>query len=619
MTENQWILGVLRTGFRLPWSEARPPLLSVPPSNFRPPSSSEVLEILRAEVQTLLHKGAIELLPPPVSPGFYGRLFCVPKTSGGWRPVLDLSPLNRFLKRIPFRMETVASIRESIREGDWAASIDLADAYFHVLMHQRDRKYLRFLVDGQVYQFRALPFGLSLAPWVFTRVVREYLLSLRSRGVRIRAFLDDWLVLAPTRDLCSQHVGDAMDLAVRLGFTPNLGKSELTPAQRFSYLGMHFDTVSMLVAPSQDRLDRLASLLTRLESQHSASARLLASLLGQMESLAPLLPLGRLHKRPFQREFQSRWNQTTQPWDTLIPLDDWLVETTRQWHDTAWLTQGVPIHAPSGDVVLYTDASHHGWGAHVDSLVASGTWTPDQSEWHINLLEMEAVLLALREFLPTLAGEDVRLFTDNTTVACYLNKQGGAHSQSLSVKAEEILLFCQEQAITLSARHVPGKLNIVADALSRPHCVLQTEWTLVHSILQRVWSRFHKPMVDLFATQFNHRLPLYVSPVPDPQAWSVDALSLSWEGLIAYAFPPLPLVGKVVRKARRDGPCLLLVAPRWPAQPWYPELLEIAQPDPFPLRARNEELVQPRSGIPHGNVRVLDLHVWHICRTPCPH
>ena len=382
---------------------------------------------------------------------------------------------------------------------------------------------------------------------------------------------------------------------------------------------MNFDTVSMLVAPSRERLDRLSSLLAHLGSQSVAPARLLASLLGQMESLSPLLPLGRLHKRPFQREFQARWDQATQSWDTAVHLGDWLVETTRQWSDHSWLTQGVPIHFPAGKMALYTDASHHGWGAHVDSLVASGTWTPLQAEWHINLLEMEAVFLALQEFLPTLEGQDVRLFTDNTTVACYVNKQGGAHSQCLSLKAEEILLFCQDHGIVLSARHVPGKMNIVADALSRPHCVLQTEWTLSHSSLQQVWARYHKPMIDLFATQFSHRLQIYVSPVPDPQAWAVDALSLPWTGLVAYAFPPFPLVGKVVRKARRDSPCLLLVAPRWPAQPWYPELLELASPEPLRLQLRNTDLVQPRSGVPHGNVSVLDLHVWHLCTNPCPH
>ena len=128
-----------------------------------------------------------------VSPGFYEHLFCVPKASGGWGPVLDLSFLNRFLRRVKFRMETNSSIRESIRQNDWGASIDLTDAYFHIPIHPRDRKWLRFVWEGQVFQFCALPFGLSLAPWIFTKVSRELCSSLHLKGLRVQMFLDDWL------------------------------------------------------------------------------------------------------------------------------------------------------------------------------------------------------------------------------------------------------------------------------------------------------------------------------------------------------------------------------------------------------------------------------------------
>ena len=190
---------------------------------------------------------------------------------------------------------------------------------------------------------------------------------------------------------------------------------------------------------------------------------------------------------------------------------------------------------------------------------------------------------------------------------------GGARSTSLSIRAEELLLFCQSHGIALSARHLAGKLNVLADALSRSNQVIHTEWTLSHRVLESVWCKFHKPMLDLFATRFSKRLPTYVSPVADPEALGVDALSLSWSGLEAYAFPPLPLIQKVVRKAREEHPCLLLVAPKWPAQPWFPELLELTVGDPFPLRLGPKDLLQPRSGIPHGNPGLLHLHVWHLC------
>ena len=66
--------------------------------------------------------------------------------------------------------------------------------------------------------------------------------------------------------------------------------------------------------------------------------------------------------------------------------------------------------------------------------------------------------------------------------------------------------------------------------------------------------RWHHPQVDLFATRFNKKLPLFVSPVPDPHAWAVDALSLSWEDLDPYAFPPVAILGKVV-ETLQDYPC----------------------------------------------------------------
>ena len=166
----------------------------------------------------MLEKGAISEVLPPFNPGFYGRIFVVPKSTGGWRPVLDLSALNRFIRQVKFRMETPSSVRDSIRQGDWATSLDLKDAYFHVLVHQRFRKWLRFTWAGQVFQFRVLPFGLSLSPWVFTRITKELVSDLRSRGIRIRVYLDDWLILAQSFQLCQTHTQSVLTQAQRLGF-----------------------------------------------------------------------------------------------------------------------------------------------------------------------------------------------------------------------------------------------------------------------------------------------------------------------------------------------------------------------------------------------------------------
>ncbi|KAL8614089.1 hypothetical protein ACOMHN_026306 [Nucella lapillus] len=133
-------------------------------------------------------------------------------------------------------METPSSICDSMHPGDWGISIDLKDAYFHLLFHPRDRKYLRFVWRNHIFQFRALPFGLAPAPWVFTKVARELCLHVRERGIRLKAYLDDGLLLASSRTLCTQQALQVLSLCRDLGFVLNEEKSDLVPAQQFQFL-----------------------------------------------------------------------------------------------------------------------------------------------------------------------------------------------------------------------------------------------------------------------------------------------------------------------------------------------------------------------------------------------
>ena len=73
------------------------------------------------------------------------------------------------------------------------ASIDLSEAYFHVPISRRLQRYLAFSAGGKKYKFRAMPFGLNVAPWMFTRLTKGLLSFLRQRGFQVIAYLDDWL------------------------------------------------------------------------------------------------------------------------------------------------------------------------------------------------------------------------------------------------------------------------------------------------------------------------------------------------------------------------------------------------------------------------------------------
>ena len=108
---------------------------------------------------------------------------------------------------------------------------------------------------------------------------------------------------------------------------------------------------------------------------------------------------------------------------------------------------------------------------------------------------------------------------------CLYQQVGGMKSGSLCALLWRILSWCTRKQVTLSARHIPGWLNVIADKLSRLGQTIQTEWSLHPEVFQAICSRWHQPQVDLFATRFNNKLPQFVTPVPDPQAWAVDALS----------------------------------------------------------------------------------------------
>ncbi len=130
---------------------------------------SENAQVLRIEVMNLLEKGAKEIVPPAQSEsGFYSRYFLVPKKDGGLLPILDLRLLNYTLMKRSFRLITLKQILPQICPGDWFMSLDLKDAFFHIQIAPHHRRFLRFAFEGMAYQYKVLPFGLSLAPRIFT-------------------------------------------------------------------------------------------------------------------------------------------------------------------------------------------------------------------------------------------------------------------------------------------------------------------------------------------------------------------------------------------------------------------------------------------------------------------
>ena len=605
---NPRVVSILKEGYTLPFKQ-RPRLTRFPliQSGYSSPTKNR---FLKEALINLMNKLVVEKVVVRSSLAFYNHLFLVPKPNRKWRPILNLSQLNLFLNTGTFKMETPETIRLSLKTGEWVTSLDFSDAYFHISIAQRSRKYLGFFLFNQTFQFAALPFGLATAPLEFTKVVKEVKLMAQARGIRIHQYLDDWLLRAPSPEICLQHTQTLLALCQQLGWVVNMTKSELVPKQVFNFVGYWFDLITGRVLPTQDRWETLQEKLRFIKGQCSCTVRQFMSLIGLLTATEKQVCSGRLHMRPIQWHLKRNWH-VPEVLEKVIPsvhqslnphLDWWLDETN--------VLKGQPLHPPQHAVQLFTNASNEGWGAHLGDSTARGVWSSMESLVHINYLELKAVL-ALKQFEHLCRDQIVLVATDNTTVVSYINKQGGMRSGSLCALLWRLLSWCHPRGIVLRVRHIPGRLNVIADKLSRHNQVIQTEWSQSQQAFSHLCSRWAQPQVDLFATQFNHKLPWFVSPVPDPTAWAVDALSLQWDQLEAYAFPHVSLIPQVISKLRDQG-CrrMILIAPGWPNMPWFWDLVNLSVQIPFRLPLIRDLVTQPFNGLLHRNLSNLNLHAW---------
>ncbi len=519
-----------------------------------------------------------------------------PKGDGGLRPILDLRRLNFSLYKGKFKMLTIKTIMSQIQEGDWFVTIDLKDAYFHIQVVQRHRRFLRFAFGGKAYQYKVLPFGLALAPRTFTKCMDAALAPLRLQGIRVLNYLDDWLILAHSRELVSRHRDIVLRHIHSLGLRMNAKKSVLLPSQRTLFLGVHLDSIQMQARLAPVRISNFTACLARFKLGRHVSVGSCRRLLGLMAAASPVLPLGLLHMRPFLWWIKELRLHHTVPATRLIKVSCGCSRPLLQWRDPAFLQSGVRIGAIHRRHIVTMDASMTGWGAVFEGRPASGEWTGDT--WHINCLELRAVFLALMYFLPILGGHRIIVRTDNMAVVSHINPgQACAPSSPWS----------QYKFLSLRAVHVPRILNLAADFLSRQK-LRPGEWMLNHQTVSQIWDLFGKAEVDLFASQESSQCLLWFS-LSSPTTLGIDAFAHPWPNVMLYMFLPIKLIPAVLCRVKMSSARLLLIAPFWPSQTWFAELTPLLYRSPWEIPIRRDLLSQLQSRIWHPQPEFWKLWV----------
>ena len=143
------------------------------------------------------------------------------------------------------------------------------------------------------------------------------------------------------------------------------------------------------------------------------------------------------------------------------------------------------------------------------------------------------------------------------------------------------------------SQHLPGSMNSMADIESRAHPD-RSGWKLAPLIFQKIHQLLGLLSVNIFASHLSAQLPLYVSWKPDPLAMGTGAFSMNWTTLPGkiYANPPWGLIGRVLSTAQSQRVQeMVLVAPVWKAQAWYPLLLQMLVREPL-IIPHSQETIQ---------------------------
>ena len=212
ITQDQWVLETV-AGYRISFTH-RPCQSSRPPSH----NSSEEISFIEDEIQSLLRVGAIKELQTTSWEAFFST---IPNKGGGRRQIINLKYLNKFLPHLHFKMEGIPTIRDVINPGDFMFKLDLNNAYFMIPVSEDHQMYLSFQWKERCFHFTCLPFGLSTAPWAFTKVTCPVVQFLRSRGVRMVIYLDDMLFLDQKEGNLLETRNLVLDLLEILGFLIN--------------------------------------------------------------------------------------------------------------------------------------------------------------------------------------------------------------------------------------------------------------------------------------------------------------------------------------------------------------------------------------------------------------
>ena len=256
--------------------------------------NDEHIKFIEEEIQQLLLKEAIIEIEDD-DDIFISNIFLRPKPNNKFRMIIDLSNLNEFVSKQHFKMDHLEVACHLLFQDAWLASIDLKDAYYAIPIHEDDQKYLCFQWEDKLYKFTCVPFGLSSAPWLFTKTLRPIFSKFHEKGFQGFGYIDDSFIIADSYEECLLAIETLTELFKDLGFKINEQKSVLKPTKNLTFLGYVLNSKSMTVAPTEEKRQKVKNCVRELKVGSKHKIRKVASVLGVLNDVCKATEYGQIY------------------------------------------------------------------------------------------------------------------------------------------------------------------------------------------------------------------------------------------------------------------------------------------------------------------------------------
>ncbi|KAK3107923.1 hypothetical protein FSP39_025264 [Pinctada imbricata] len=396
-------------------------------------------------------------------------------------------------------------------KNDWVFTFDLKSAYHHIEIKESHRQYLGFSWKEndkvRYFVFNVMPFGLSTAAHIFTKLTRCVVKYWRENGIRIIMYLDDGLSgsesFMNSQALSSKVKSDL----IKLGFLIADEKCARTPVQRTTWLGCVWDFSTGKVEITQARIERLTSSLDQAIAQVcNASlllkARHLASLAGQIISMQ--VALGKSVRMFTRAMFHCLKSKAS--WNAPVLIDKKVLDEMIFWRENCSVLNGSSLvtscEVKEYDCIVYSDASHTGYGGYILDKPGSeviGLWSDSEVEQSSTWRELVAMSRVFNSICHSLEGHTIKWYTDNKNVHHIM--QVGSKNPVLHDIVVDMARGSESRSIQIDTEWVPREQNIQADFLSRCHD--SDDWQiapLVFIHLDKIWEPH---TIDRFASDYN--------------------------------------------------------------------------------------------------------------------